>query len=218
MTAEPGAVAKVFGHVTGAFFDESALVRDLGRRWLIMEPFLKIASSCRETQGALAALEKLLEEGPVAPEAVDHIRVTTFASAAALAGTHPTSPIGGRFSIPYVVAVRLVTGHAWIDAFDPKRIADPGILALSARVSVSEDPAFTARLPQQRICRIALRETDGTTRYGEVFSTPGDPGNPLPEGALAEKFLRMTGGKAKAWQALCANAVADYATLLGLLK
>ena len=217
MTAEPAAVARIFGQVIGDHFDESALDRGLGDDWLIMDAFLKVAASCRETQGALAALEEMLGEASVDPADVDHIRVTTFGSAAALAETGPGSPIGGRFSIPFVLAVRLLRGHAWIDAFAPEALADPQIRALATRVSVSEEPAFTAQLPHKRICRLALRLEEGTTRYAEVFGTPGDPGMPLPAGALEEKFRRLTGKPDETWQALRAFAVRDHAHLVAML-
>ena len=217
MTAEPAAIARVFGQVVGSHFDENALMRGLGEDWLIMDTFLKTASSCRETQGALAALEVMLAEAPVEIGAVDHIRVATFASAAALAQTSPTSPIGGRFSIPFVLAVRLLRGHAWIDAFTEQTLADPAIQALARRVSVGEDPSFTAQLPHKRICRVALRQEDGTTRYSEIFATPGDPGTPLPEGALAAKFARMTGKEGEAWERLNHFAFRDYAELAAMV-
>jgi len=217
MTAEPGAVARVFGQVVGSHYDEAALARGLGSDWLIMDTFLKTAASCRETQGALAALETMLAEAPVDIAAIDHIRVTTFASAAALAETSPTTPIGGRFSIPFVLAVRLLRGHAWIDAFTPQTLSDPAIHALATRVSVGEDHTFTAALPHRRTCRLALRLEDGATRYSEIFATPGDPGTPLPDGALEAKFARMTGKDGAAWNSITRFAFRDYAHLGELL-
>lgn len=184
VTGEPGGIAVVFGQVIGSAYDERRIPP--GR--LIDQPFLKAAASCcRETQGALEAIEQLL---PLDPAAIAAIEVATFASAALLAERAPAAPIAGRFSIPFTVATRIIQGHAWIEAFEPPALADPRTRALAAKVTVAEDPALTALLPARRVCRLTLRLADGTVRVAEVTGTPGDPDRPLPEGALRDKFRR----------------------------
>ena len=190
VAGEPDGIAAVFGRVVGEAFDEGAMLEGLGGRWLVAEAFFKQASCCRETQGALEALELLLAEAPVAPDAVAAIEVETFASAAALSERAPAAPIAGRFSISFAVATRLVHGHVWTDAFSEAAVADPQTRALSARVAVREAPALTAKLPAERVCRLTLRLRGGAVRQREVVGTPGDPDRPLPEGALREKFRR----------------------------
>ena len=190
ITGETEGIAAVFGRVVGEAFDEGAMVEGIGVRWLVTEAFFKEASCCRETQGALEALELLLSEAPVPPDSVAAIDVETFASAAALAERAPAAPIAGRFSIPFVLATRIVRGHAWVEAFSEAAIADPETRSLAARVAVREAPALTARLPAERVCRMALRLRDGAVREREVVGTPGDPDRPLPDEALREKFRR----------------------------
>ncbi|SDB18520.1 MmgE/PrpD family protein [Belnapia rosea] len=189
VTGEPGGIPVVFGGVIGEAFDAVAYVAAEGR-WFILESFLKQASCCRETQGALEAVELLLAEAPIEAGQVEAIEVATFASAATLAERAPAAPIAGRFSIPFTVATRILRGHAWIEAFSRDAIADPATRALAAKVGVVEDPAYTARLPAERLCRLTLRLADGSSRERVVCGTPGDPGRPLPEAALREKFRR----------------------------
>lgn len=190
VSGEPDGIAAVFGRVVGEAFDAAAMLDGLGERWLVTESFFKQASCCRETQGALEALELLLAEAPVAPDALASIEVETFASAAALSERALAAPIAGRFSIPFTVATRMVRGHAWTDAFSEAAIADPATRALAARVAVREAPELSARLPTERVCRLALRLRDGVVREREVIGTPGDPFRALPEAALREKFRR----------------------------
>jgi 2-methylcitrate dehydratase PrpD len=197
VTGEPGGIAVVFGGVIGSAYDEARIPP--GR--MIGQPFLKAAASCcRETQGALEAIEALL---PLEPAQVEAIEVATFASAALLDERAPAAPIAGRFSIPFTVATRIVQGHAWIEAFEEPALSDPRTRALAAKVRVVEDPALTALLPARRTCRLTLRMADGTTRMAEVVGTPGDPDRPLPEGALREKFRRCAEpGFGAGWEAL----------------
>ncbi len=191
MSSEPNGIAVVFGSVTGSRFAHEKLVEGLGERWLIAEPFLKLASSCRETQGALEVMEALLEEGTIDPFEIAAIRVVTFAPASALKETGPVTAIGARFSIPFVLALRLLHGSVWIDAFAPQRLGDPAIRALAERIQVVEDPAMTRRLPKERPCRIEVAFMDGSVKNAEKTEALGDPGRPLSEGALKEKFLHM---------------------------
>ncbi|MCB4822822.1 MmgE/PrpD family protein [Roseicella aerolata] len=189
ITGEPGGIPVVFGQVVGEGWDQMAYEASTGR-WFILESFLKLHSCCRETQGALEAIELLLAEAPVTPEQVAAIEVETFHSASLLSERAPAAPIAGRFSIPFTVATRIVSGCAWIEAFSSAAIADPVARALAARVTVREDPALTARQPGERVCRLTLRLADGTVRRREVVGTPGDPDRPHPEAALREKFRR----------------------------
>jgi 2-methylcitrate dehydratase PrpD len=186
ITGEPGGIAAVFGQVIGEGFDQAAYDASADRPF-ILESFLKTASCCRETQGALEAIEQLL---PLDPATIEAIEVATFASAATLAERAPVAPIAGRFSIPFTIATRIVKGHAWIEAFSPAAIADPATRALAAKVTVREDPALTARQPAERVCRLTLRLADGTTRMAEVIGTPGDPDRPHAEGVMRDKFRR----------------------------
>ena len=185
ITGEPGGIPVVFGQVVGEAWDQAAYDASAGR-WFILESFLKLHSCCRETQGALEAIELLLAEAPIVPEAVAAIEVETFASASLLSERAAVAPIAGRFSIPFTVATRIVSGGAWIESFSPAAIADPVTRALAAKVTVREDPALTVRQPAERVCRVVLRLADGTIRRREVIGTPGDPDRPHPEAALRE--------------------------------
>jgi 2-methylcitrate dehydratase PrpD len=223
ITGEPGGIPVVFGQVIGEAFDAAAYAAS-AKRPFILESFLKQHACCRETQGALEAIELLLEEAPIAPEQVAAIEVATFASAAALAERAPISPIAGRFSIPFTVATRIVQGHAWIEAFADAAIADPRTRALAAKVAVREAPAFTARQPGERLCHLRLRLADGTLRERTVIGTPGDPERPLPEAALREKFRRSAEpGFGPRWAELWAmarnpDALPRAATLLAAFR
>jgi 2-methylcitrate dehydratase PrpD len=204
ITGEPGGVAVVFGGVIGSAYRPYAPPEG---RWMIEQTFLKQAACCRETQGALEAIERLLEEAPIDPGAVAAIEVATFASAALLSERAPVAPIAGRFSIPFTVATRIISGHAWIEAFAEEAIADPARRALAARVTVVEDPGYTARQPGERLCRLSLTLADGSTRQVEVIGTAGDPDRPLPEAALREKFRRsVEPTHGRRWEALWAMA------------
>jgi 2-methylcitrate dehydratase PrpD len=92
---------------------------------------------------------------------------------------------GCRHGDPFHAGPRLGGGAIADDA-----IADLATRALAARVSVWEEPGYTARQPAERVWTLALRLADGTRREATVIGTPGDPDRPLPEAALRENFRR----------------------------
>jgi 2-methylcitrate dehydratase PrpD len=70
-----------------------------------------------------------------------------------LAAKHrPATEYGAKFSTPFNIAVAFLTGAAGLDAFTPRTVRDPDILALASRVRYVVDPdnpyprAFTGHI------------------------------------------------------------------------
>ncbi|WP_422677675.1 hypothetical protein [Billgrantia campisalis] len=90
----------------------------------------------------------LRAEHKLTPEVVEAITVTTHRYAVHLHDHRDIpSPASGKMSIPYSVAVALVTGEAGMAAFSKERLANPVIQALTRKVRVVEDPGMTQRVP-----------------------------------------------------------------------
>jgi 2-methylcitrate dehydratase PrpD len=94
--------------------------------------------------------------------------------------------------MPYVVAATLTLGSAGPEAFSPEALGDDRILKLASRVSVVEDPEYTAMTPANRPARISVRFQDGSEREHAVMGSKGDPDQPMSEAELEAKFLRLT--------------------------
>ncbi|MEU5839858.1 MmgE/PrpD family protein [Streptomyces diacarni] len=89
------------------------------------------------------------------------VTVETHALAAPLDRTHWDSALAAMFSVPYAVAAALLHGRvapATAEATGPAR---QELLALARKVTVSEDPALTARLPHERPARLTAVLDDG---------------------------------------------------------
>ena len=102
-----------------------------------------------------------------------------------------TSSFGARFSIPFALASILYHGRSGLGSFNEAAVANQKVQALAARVSVEEDPAFTAAYPAQQRCIVTLRLKRGATLEGHCTVTKGEPSNPHEPSELERKFFEL---------------------------
>lgn len=187
-TALDDAPAVVFGQVLGTDFDAGWLTDALGTRFEFMHDFAKLHACCHHLYPAVDALQDLLASGRPLADAVQAIVVHTYAVAARFSQAAPANELAAKFSLPYVLANSL--GGATLDpqAFREPTLGSPAVLSLAARVEVHEDPALTARFPQERPARVELRLCDGTSRSVERSSPRGDYLDPMDAQTRSAKF------------------------------
>ena len=189
---ERGGLETAFGKILGDSFEPAALTDGLGERYEIMRGYFKPYSACRYAHAAVDAVLGLQQEGAVDIGQIESVEVATYDIAASLSDPAPETPLAGRFSMPYVVAATLTLGSAGPEAFSLEALSDDRILKLASRVSVVEDPEYTAMTPANRPARISVRFQDGSEREHAVMGSKGDPDQPMSEAELEAKFLRLT--------------------------
>ena len=197
-TGDHDGVGHVFGKVSGESFDPAVMVRDLGAPWEVMRNYFKMHSCCRFNHAALDALDMIRREHAVDPAAVESVAVESYAFAAELDDPAPRNVLAAKFSIPFAVATSLVTGSTKVGSFTGDRVADPSIRALAAKVTVAEDPAMSARLPDHRPARVTLRMTDGASLSAETETNRGDWTDPYGVDEIKDKYMSLT---TRAWSA-----------------
>ena len=99
----------------------------------------------------------------------------------------PADAYSAMFSVPYVVALALVTGKIDLAAFHDKGVDDPRVLALADRTSCSADPDsdFPVHFPGE--VRIALR--NGKSLSHRVATSLGTPERALGDADIEAKFM-----------------------------
>ena len=185
----PGTFSALFDGAVCTDLAPALLVDDLGRRWEIRNSYLKPYACARWLHPALDALAGT----HVAADDVVAVEVATFAFAASLADAEVRSDLHARFSLPWCVATLLVDGALDAASFLPAGLARPEVAELARRVSVTEEPAYSAALPGERPTRVTVRLRDGSARTAEVRHARGNPEDPLPGAQVEEKFLRNVG-------------------------
>jgi 2-methylcitrate dehydratase PrpD len=195
-SGERDGLASVFGAVVSESFDREKMVEGLGTRWQIDMNYFKRHSCCRYNHGALDALDGILAGDPVNADDVERIDVISYRHAAELNDQAPRNVLAAKFSVPFAVATRIVTGSSGLASFTWDCVRNEAIQGLSKKVFVREDSALTAMLPQLRPARVKIRLRDGRELEGAADANRGDDQDPYSREELAEKFFELAG---RAW-------------------
>jgi 2-methylcitrate dehydratase PrpD len=104
---------------------------------------------------------------------------------------YPKTPLAAKFSIPYIFSVYLKTGSVGREVFEAPFLTDPSLFDVSNKVTVTEDPDYTAKLPATRAARVTVHFTDGQAKTAEALGSRGDPHDPLSLEEITDKFLTL---------------------------
>jgi 2-methylcitrate dehydratase PrpD len=158
-----------------------------------MRNYFKLHSCCRYNHGTLDAIDQMAATQPLPPaEEIDRIEVVTYHLAAELNDPAPNNTLAAKFSVPFAVATRIVNNTSALSSFTWDAVRNPKTLALAQKVSVSHDPAMSARLPNERPASVTLYLKDGSSRTAQAGVNRGDDASPYTREELREKFMNLT--------------------------
>jgi 2-methylcitrate dehydratase PrpD len=155
---------------------------DFEKKWELLENQIKPFASCRATHSSIQAARALA--GEVRGRRIAKVHAKVHPNALVTAGkTTPRTPLEGKFSVPFCIALGLAGYRVVSSDFNDKAFNDPAVADVVPRVkleAVQDQPAFKAFL------EVTLE--DGTRLNSETQCVLGHPDNPLGWDALREKF------------------------------
>ena len=188
-----------FARITTAADPTLARVTEgLGDTYSIMDIYFKPYTACRHTHGAAQAAIELARAESFDIQTVESVTVHTYGIAELAVGKGVDAAgsfVSAQFSIPYVVAVCLMDGELGPAQLTEKRIADPDLLALAARVTVKTDDVLNKIYPEKTSSRVEILFKDGRSVSRQVDTPRGDPRDPLDAAALTQKVKRFAGDR-----------------------
>lgn len=160
----------------------------------VEQVYRKEYAACRHAHPAIEAALKIKPQINIAE--IEKIEVLTYLQATE-GHSHIEIPSvsAAKMSIPFSVAVSLVTGCADMKAFSSENVANKTMLDLTKKVEVKEDVNLTALNPQKRAAIVVVHTPNGD--YSQRVDYPkGEPENSLSKEELENKFrgLAMYGG------------------------
>lgn len=176
----------------------SRITEGLGDTYSVMDIYFKPYTACRHTHGAAQAALELSASETFDLAQVENITVHTYgiAELAVGKGVDATSSfVSAQFSIPYVVAACLVDGELGPRQLTEKRIADPALLDLAARVMVTTDEKLNKCYPEKTSSRVEILFKDGRRLSRQVDDPKGDPRDPMDAAALTQKVKQFAGDR-----------------------
>ncbi len=203
--------AGLFALFAKGLYDEAGLTADLGDHFHGERLSFKPWPSCRGTHAFIEAALALREAHDLAPEMISAFVMTgggvqRMLAEPAAQKQAPRTAIDAKFSLPFTTALALVDGAVTLDGFTPERLADPRVLALTARGGFVLDAEATLRDAASGALTLVLRS--GRTLTHRVTHPLGAPENPIDEASITAKFTDC------AAKALCPPPGSDTALLM----
>jgi 2-methylcitrate dehydratase PrpD len=172
--------------------DLTSEVADLGSRWEILDTgiTIKLYPSCAGTHPTLDALLDLRARERFTDADVDRIDVDVDAIVPTiLIYDRPTSPLEGKFSLPFCAAAAVTFGRVGLDTFASECMRDPRVASLMPRVAMHVDPNLGRHAPPLTEARVHVRLKDGRTLTQEAHGARGYPDKPPSAAELDAKLL-----------------------------
>lgn len=170
--------------------DLSFMVPKEGDKLLLEDAYYKMHASCGHTHSALDALQALMAEETIAPDAVERIEVLVYKTAVTLCAAYQTqTETKAKFSLPFCVSCMLHDGQVTLAQFDAAHLESEALRAYAQRIEVKEEPAFTADYPVLRKEKVILHMADGRTIEKQIDLPLGRPETVFIE----NKYASLTG-------------------------
>jgi 2-methylcitrate dehydratase PrpD len=186
---------KGFFHATSTNFAVNRCTDGLGKVFHGDRNSIKFYASCGHTHSAIDAALLATGGKTFKPADIAEVRVHVYQASVDLLGEiEPQSPYLAKFNIPFCIATALAYGHVQPGDFTEKRLGDPGLKELMAKVRFMVDSELTKVYPRKWPARVTITLADGRELQGYNEYPKGDPENPLTAAELVAKFRSLTDG------------------------
>lgn len=170
---------------------------DLGTRWEILDTGItvKLYPSCAGTHPTLDALLDLRAREGFTADDVESVAIGVDAIVPTiLLYDRPSTGLEGKFSMPFCAAAAIVDGFVGVETFDAARIADPRIVAVQARVTMTIDDTLDRSAPSLTQARVTVRLKNGKEVSASANGARGYPTRPASDTELDAKFVACARG------------------------
>ena len=190
-TSPPGILEHPKGYLAAFSLEPKpeALVAGLGSEWEILQNGFKFFPSILASHSPIQATLALVRRHAIDPARIARITNETYTTVTThFSSKEVGSVMAARVSVPYCIAVAAVDGALTQAQFAPARIADKLVRQVLARTEVIADPALDRLYPANFPARVTITLDSGEVFQETVMLPKGDPGAPLSETELADKF------------------------------
>ncbi|MDR3468049.1 MAG: MmgE/PrpD family protein [Xanthobacteraceae bacterium] len=173
--------------------DPAKAIAGLGHVYETMKIGVKPYPSCRYTHAAIETLIAMRRDYNLTPDQVTRVEIGLHRNGITLTGDpatkrHPTSIVGGQFSMFFTAALALDQGSFGWD--DYARLGDPALNAIADRIEVVQDDRLEAGRTHPFGARVTVASGEASHER-LLVDPPGEPSAfPTPE-AMRQKFLQL---------------------------
>ncbi len=183
-----------YGSTFSPKFEPAQLTIGLGNEWQIRDVGFKPYSCNGSCHPTVDALRHLIAVSGLRSEDVERVDVYVSTATAKHVGWPyaPKTVTTAQMNLPYIAAVVLTDGDAFVEQFSEQRVHDPRLLELSRRVHVHADPEIDSRGDAARhATRLTVTRRDGRTLVDSREAAHGEVQDPLTMGEVHAKYRRL---------------------------
>jgi 2-methylcitrate dehydratase PrpD len=172
-------------------FDPEKITGKLGKPFFFEEPGISIKPypSGSLSHPAQDLLFDLMREHRFGAEDVEAMQVGTNSHVVnALIYSMPTTALEGKFSLPFCMAIGLVTGKAGIAQFKDRWVRDPRVVALMKKIRHVLDPEIERQGYDRMLTSLQIRLREGRVIRGTADIFRGHPARPMSREEIEAKF------------------------------
>ncbi len=190
-----------YGPTFSPSYDMSALTKGLGAQWETRAVGFKPYSTNGSCHPSIDALRDMRAAHGLRLDTVAAIRLSVSTATVKHVGWPyvPGSITTAQMNLPFIAAVTIADGDAFIEQFTPSRITAAELVEFSRRVTVEADPRIDAEGDAGRHhTRIAVTLASGEVLEDERRYARGSSRRPMTAAEVEEKFGKLTAGSVSA--------------------
>lgn len=191
MTSPPGILEHPKGYLAAFSLDPKpgALTDGLGTTWEILQNGFKYFPSILASHSPIQATLAIVAKHRPDPARIARITNETYETVRThFSNKDVASVMAARVSVPYCIAAAAVDGVLTQKQFAPARIGDPLVRRVLERTEVVADADLNRLYPANFPACVTITMEDGQSFQETVMLPKGDPGAPLSDAELEDKF------------------------------
>lgn len=191
MTSPPGILEHPKGYLAAFSLEPkaAALTDGLGSTWEILQNGFKFFPSILASHSPIQATLAIVAKHRPDPSRIARITNETYDTVKShFSSKEAATVMAARVSVPYCIAAAAVDGVLTQAQFAAARIHDPLIRRVLERTEVIADPELNKLYPANFPARVTITMEDGQSFTETVMLPKGDPGAPLSDAELEDKF------------------------------
>ncbi len=177
-------------------YDLSMVTNDLGKIYEIQNVDNKPYPCCRSTHCAIDSAIYLKNQYDINVDLIDEILVDTYLVGYKQCGLtdsslDPKTLVEAKFSIPYTVAIALISGNVTLEDFNGDKIENEEVRSLLRKVKVKSKDIFTSRYPEHWGCETKIIMKNEDEFRVEIRDALGSVYNPISKKEVSNKVVPL---------------------------
>lgn len=165
------------------------LTEDLGKNFEVMADSIKCFPTINCALAPIQATMDLMKRHQLEADNIVSINVLKKEIVPGQGCNYnPETPLAGRLSIPFSLALAVMEGNVSLQQFTMDRMQDSKFKNFMEKVKIREDESFRTKYPDTSPAFVDIEDCNGKVYSGSQIYAKGNPRNRMTAAEVQEKF------------------------------